>query len=125
MLEGSLPALGQETHDILHEEENVRIERIVSFGHSSPQGFWYDQSEDEWVVLLEGEAILEDSQGGEIHMKPGDAVWIPAGFKHRVAWTSKARPTFWFAVFIRHDPAPPSPQDPIFEREPKGRPEKP
>jgi cupin 2 domain-containing protein len=31
----------------LLEAANVRIERIVSHGHASPEGFWYDQDQHE------------------------------------------------------------------------------
>ena len=40
------------------EATNLRIERIVSFGHSSPEGFWYDQDQHEWVLPLKGAARL-------------------------------------------------------------------
>jgi cupin 2 domain-containing protein len=96
-------AQGQETYETLFEGGSVRIERIVSFGHASQEGFWYDQAEDEWVVLLEGAAILEDAEGTRLPLKPGDTVWLPAGLKHRVAWTPKHKRTLWLAVFIRHD----------------------
>lgn len=100
-----LQAPGHETYETLHEGKSVRIERIVSFGHASQEGFWYDQAEDEWVVLLEGAAILEDAKGTRLLLKPGDTAWLPAGLKHRVAWTLKDKRTLWLAVFSRHDPA--------------------
>jgi len=96
-------AQGQETYETLLESGSVRIERIVSFGHASQEGFWYDQAEDEWVVLLEGAAILEDAEGTRLLLKPGDTVWLPAGLKHRVAWTPKHERTLWLAVFSQHD----------------------
>ena len=96
-------AQGQETYETLIEGGSVRIERIVSFGHASQEGFWYDQAEDEWVVLLEGAAILEDAEGTRLLLKPGDTVWLPAGLKHRVAWTPKHNRTLWLAVFSQHD----------------------
>jgi cupin 2 domain-containing protein len=37
---------------------HLRIERIVSHGHASPPGFWYDQEEAEWVLVLKGKALL-------------------------------------------------------------------
>ena len=78
-----------------------RVERIVSTGHSSPKGYWYDQQENEWVVVLKGEAKLrfEDDDEEPLLMKPGDWVAIPAHKKHRVEWTTPVEPTVWLAVF--------------------------
>lgn len=79
---------------------NIRIERIVSHGHASPAGFWYDQDEHEWVIVLKGAARLrfEDSI---VEMKPGDFVNISAHKKHQVDWTTPDEPTIWLAVFYR------------------------
>ena len=84
----------------LAENQHVRIERIVSHGHASPDGFWYDQDEYEWVIVLKGAATLrfEDST---LEMKPGDFVNIPAHKKHRVEWTTPVEPTIWLAVFYK------------------------
>ena len=75
----------------------VRIERIVSHGHASPEGFWYDQDRHEWVVVLKGAARLrfEDRM---VEMKPGDFMNIPAHKRHRVEWTTPDEPTIWLAV---------------------------
>lgn len=78
---------------------NTRIERIVSQGHASPPNFWYDQEEHEYVLLLEGEAELELQAGGSMTLGPGDWLAIPAGVRHRVAWTHPERTTIWLAVF--------------------------
>ncbi len=75
----------------------VRIERIVSHGHASPEAFWYDQDQHEWVLVLKGPARLR-FEDGEIEMKPGDFVNIPAHKKHRVEWTTPDEPTIWLAV---------------------------
>jgi cupin 2 domain-containing protein len=75
----------------------VRIERIVSHGHASPAGFWYDQDRPEWVMVLTGAARLR--VGNElVEMTPGDWVHLPAHVKHRVEWTTPAEPTVWLAV---------------------------
>ncbi len=80
--------------------ENVRIERIVSRGHSSPEGFYYDQEENEWVILLKGEAKLTFENTEEpLHLKPGDYVNIPSHKRHRVEWTPPDADTVWLAVF--------------------------
>ncbi len=75
----------------------ARVERIVSEGQASPEGFWYDQDWDEWVLLLAGEAELEfaDPAGSE-RLSPGDWLLIPARRRHRVQSTAKG--TLWLAV---------------------------
>ena len=92
--------LPEELVTILAENRHVRIERIVSTGHTSPEGFWYDQEEHEWVLLLQGAAMLELDRGREVSLQPGDCLLIPAHEKHRVAWTSPGEPTVWLAVFF-------------------------
>jgi cupin 2 domain-containing protein len=78
----------------------LRIERIVSRGEASPPGFWYDQDEDEWVLVLRGRAGLEiEGREGVHEMGPGDYVDLPAHCRHRVAWTAEGEPTVWLAVF--------------------------
>jgi cupin 2 domain-containing protein len=78
--------------------EKVRIEKIVSNGQKSAKNFWYDQSENEFVMVLKGHAFLE-FEDEVIELNPGDAVNIPARKKHRVKYTSTAEPTVWIAVF--------------------------
>jgi len=80
---------------------NLKIERIVSRGHCSPEGFWYDQEGDEWVLLVQGGAGLELEGEAEVTaLKPGDHLLIPAHRRHRVAWTSENEDTIWLAVHI-------------------------
>ena len=81
----------------LLEVANVRIERIVSHGHASPSGFWYDQDQHEWVIVLKGTARLRFDDG-TVEMKPGDFINIPAHKRHRVEWTTPDEPTVWLAV---------------------------
>ena len=81
----------------LLESADVRIERIVSHGHPSPEGFWYDQEQHEWVVVLKGAAKLR-FEDETVEMKPGDFMNIPAHRKHRVEWTTPDEPTVWLAV---------------------------
>jgi len=77
----------------------VRIERIVSQGHASPPGFWYDQPQGEWVLILQGTAGLrfEDEPAARV-LKAGDFVDIAAHRRHRVDWTHAEVPTVWLAV---------------------------
>ena len=77
----------------------LRIEKIVSNGQSSPAGFWYDQPEAEWVVVLSGEARLRfEDEARPRKLGPGDFVDIPAHRRHRVDWTHPDQPTVWLAV---------------------------
>jgi cupin 2 domain-containing protein len=76
----------------------LRIERIVSTGQASPPDFWYDQPEDEWVILLAGSAGLTIEGEADRTLAPGDYVFLPAGNRHRVTWTDADRPTVWLAV---------------------------
>lgn len=95
------PALSAELFQTLAEVDNVRIERIVSDGQATPEGTWYDQAWDEWVILLSGSAGLHFEGGDQVRkLLPGDHVMIPAGCRHRVEWTDPAQKTVWLAVHI-------------------------
>jgi cupin 2 domain-containing protein len=86
--------------DTLLSRPDVRIERIVSFGQASPPGFWYDQAEGEWVLLLAGAARLRFANEPEPRLLiPGDWLDIAPHRRHRVDWTDPANPTVWLAVF--------------------------
>ncbi|TLS69105.1 cupin domain-containing protein [Mariprofundus erugo] len=93
-------ATDQELIEILASHDGMRIERIVSHGQCSPDGFWYDQDEDEWVLLLSGAAAIAFACDESLQeLKPGDYLLIPAGKRHRVAWTSPQEATVWLAIF--------------------------
>ena len=92
----------QEVVQTLLTAANVRIERIISHGHASPEGFWYDQPQHEWVIVLKGAARLQ-FEDGMVEMKPGDFINIPAHKKHRVDWTTPDEPTIWLAVHYGDD----------------------
>ncbi len=92
-------ALPEELVTVIAESSSVRIERIVSSGHASPDGFWCDQREHEWVVVLRGRAILHFESSESVRLNPGDHILIPAHKKHRIAWTTPDEPTVWIAVF--------------------------
>ncbi len=89
--------LPKEFVQTLLQAADMRIERIISHGHSSPEGFWYDQGQGEWVVVLKGAARLQFEEG-TVEMKPGDFINIPAFKKHRIEWTTPDEPTFWLGV---------------------------
>ena len=82
----------------LIKTSNIRIEKIVSNGQNSPVDFWYEQEENEFVILLKGEAILE-FEDKEINLQEGDYINIKAFTKHRVKYTDIKNPTIWLAVF--------------------------
>jgi len=84
---------------IIAKNGYVKIERIVSRGHASPDDFWYDQDTNEFVFVVSGEARLQ-FEGREqlVHMKAGDYCIIPAHERHRVEWTKPDEDTIWLAV---------------------------
>ena len=96
----NLPAnLSEELTTVLVASQHVRIERIVSHGHASPGGFWYDQPQDEFVIVLKGAARLRfERNSSALDLKPGDYVWIPARCRHRVDWTTPSEATVWLAI---------------------------
>jgi cupin 2 domain-containing protein len=90
-------SLPEELTTVLLESPDVCIERIVSQGHKSPEGFWYDQDQSEWVLLISGAARLE-FENESIDLTSGSFLNIPAHRRHRVAWTDPNQPTIWLAV---------------------------
>lgn len=93
------PAARDEVLETLLTRGAVRIERIVSTGQASPPGFWYDQDETEFVVLLAGAARLR-FEDGELELTPGSYVTIAPHRRHRVEWTAAEPATVWLAVFF-------------------------
>lgn len=90
--------LVDEVFDVLVDTGAVKIERIVSRGHVSPPDGWYDQSRDEWVLVLSGAATVVFEDGRVFDLSAGDYLSIPARVRHRVAWTDPDRETVWLAV---------------------------
>lgn len=88
----------EEVFETIVKNKNVKIERIVSYGQTSPKNFWYDQTEDEFVLVLEGEATIEYNDGSLYNLTKGDSLYIDSHQKHKVTYTSN--PTVWLAVFI-------------------------
>jgi cupin 2 domain-containing protein len=90
---------GAEVTTRLAEGGAFRLERIVSTGQATPEGQWYDQPDDEWVVLLSGEAgLLFAGEDAPRPLKPGDFLLIPAHRRHRVEWTAAGAETVWLAL---------------------------
>lgn len=88
----------EEQFELLFKSPNCRIDRIVSSGHSSPKGFWYDQENDEFILLVQGEAILE-FEDKMVTLKAGDYLYIPKNCKHRLEKTSIDPVCVWLCVF--------------------------
>ncbi|WP_193162541.1 cupin domain-containing protein [Microbulbifer hainanensis] len=93
--------LSAEVFEDLVSSQSVRIERIISRGHTTPEQDWYDQDENEWVVVLQGAARILFADGSEESLGAGDFVSIPAHSRHRVSWTDPDQITIWLAVFYR------------------------
>ena len=98
----SLPVLGaDEAVEALLKGSGFRLERIVSHGQASPAGFWYDQDDAEWVLLVTGQARLTiEGEAENRELGPGDHLFLPAHCRHRVAWTDPDQPTVWLALFV-------------------------
>ena len=88
----------EEQFDLLFKSPNCRIDRIVSSGHSSPKGFWYDQENDEFILLIQGEATLE-LEYRIVTLKTGDYLHIPKKCTHRLDSTSLDPVCVWLCVF--------------------------
>ena len=100
-----LQHLPEEIMEVLAGTGQARIERIVSRGHSTPPGSWYDQADHEFVIIITGQARVRFEDPPETkEMSPGDYVIIPAHHRHRVEWTAPDRETVWLAVFYQGDP---------------------
>ncbi len=90
--------LENEVFEQLIESGNVKIERIISKGHTSPKSGWYDQEQHEWVVLLKGNAVIAFADKSSVTLRAGDYISIKAHEKHRVDWTDPEIETIWLAV---------------------------
>ena len=84
----------------LLQRPGIRIEKIISSGQCSPEDFWYDQKENEWVCLLQGYAKIAFPNEQEQELKAGEQLFIPAHQKHRVSFTSIQPPCIWLCVFF-------------------------
>jgi cupin 2 domain-containing protein len=95
-----IPAdLPEELFTTLLQAKGLRIERIVSQGHASAPGKWYDQAGDEWVILLSGRAVIEfEADSQRVELQPGSYLNIPAHVRHRIASTDAVQKSVWLAV---------------------------
>jgi cupin 2 domain-containing protein len=99
----NLPAdLPEELFTPLLQGSSLRVERIVSHGHASPPGFWYNQDDNEWVLVVAGSATIEfEGQPEPVQLRRGSYLKIPAHAKHRVTWTDPNEKTVWLAIHYR------------------------
>ena len=99
-LYAGIPAhLAEELVEVLASSPGARVERIVSQGHVSPEGFWYDQDQDEFVLLVRGRAGLRfEGDDQAVVLEAGEYLNIPARVRHRVEWTDPEGDTVWLAV---------------------------
>lgn len=93
-----LSASTGEVFETIAESGDVKIERIISTGQTTPEGEWYDQDRDEWVILLKGTAMLEVEGAAPVTLNPGDYLMLPAHCRHRVTQTSVDPECIWLAV---------------------------
>lgn len=93
--------ISNELFENIVSSENVRIERIISKGHASPESGWYDQDEHEWVIVLKGEAKIEIDNQATVHLVSGSYLNIPAHTRHKVSWTYPHTETIWLAVYYK------------------------
>lgn len=93
-------SIPEEITEDIFSKPNFRIERIISEGHSSPKDFWYDQDQNEFVMLLSGSAVLVFDNNEKINLNPGDYLIINAHTKHRVEETDAQNKSIWLAVYF-------------------------
>jgi cupin 2 domain-containing protein len=91
--------LPEELFETICSADTVAIERIVSRQHASPEGFWYDQDQNEFVFIVQGSAGLKlEGEDDMVVLEAGDYLNIGCHVKHRVEWTDPSCDTIWLAV---------------------------
>lgn len=93
--------ISNEIIETILNSEYLRVERIISKGQSSPTNFWYNQSENEWVIVLEGKSMIKFDDESIVTLHKGDYLFIPAFKKHRVEWTDPNQITIWLTIFFK------------------------
>lgn len=92
-------SITEEIFETLLRTDHFKLERIISSGHATAPGEWYDQDNNEWVIVLSGSAsLLFEGSEEVLVMNPGDYVFIPAQRRHRVEWTDASQKTIWLAL---------------------------
>lgn len=90
----------EEIFQMIQSKKNIKIERIISYGQVTPENQWYDQDNDEWVLLLQGEAELLFENNEKTVLKAGDYLLISAHKRHKVSYTSQNPLCIWLAIFF-------------------------
>jgi len=90
--------LDNEIFEEIFTKKDLKVERIISYGHITPEDEWYNQNNDEWVMVLEGEAMVSFKNRDAIKLKSGDYINIPAHTQHRVSWSIANKKTIWLAI---------------------------
>ena len=90
--------LNEELFTTILEKDSLKLQRIVSEAHTTPEGEWYDQTDNEWFILLQGAAIISFEDKEEVKLEVGDYLNIPAHKRHRVSWTSEEEKTIWLVM---------------------------
>ena len=90
--------LDEEVFEQIVNSDHVKIERIISKGHHSSESGWYDQEQNEWVIVFKGEAILSFENSDDVRLNAGDYINIAAFKKHKVSWTLPNAETIWLAI---------------------------
>ena len=90
--------LKEELFEDIVSTDKLKIQKIVSQGNTTPDGEWYDQGTNEWVIIIQGGATISFEDEEDVNLTTGDYINIPAHKKHRVAWTDEDIQTIWLAV---------------------------
>lgn len=103
ILAGVPARLEEEQFDTLLQTPGIRLQRVISPpAHTMRADEWFDQDEDEFVLVLQGRgALILEGQAQEIVLNPGDYLRLPAGLRHRIAWTDAQIPTIWLALHLQ------------------------
>ena len=98
--DASAPPIGERFETLL-SHKNLVVERIVSSAAIAPQE--YVQTQDEWVLLVAGEATLQVA-GEPVSLKSGDYLFLPAGMPHTVLRASSG--ALWLTVHLHPEAVP-------------------
>jgi len=90
--------LQEEIFEDIVKTDKLQIQRIISKGDSTLDSKWYNQTDNEWVIILQGEAILSFKESKDIKLKTGDYINIQAHIVHKVLWTTPDTETIWLAI---------------------------
>ncbi|MDL2216397.1 cupin domain-containing protein [Desulfovibrio sp. OttesenSCG-928-M14] len=84
---------------LLKGPDGLHLERIISHGHTTPPGQWYEQENDEWALVLKGSARIAFADGTEKTLNAGDSLLLPKGLRHRVSYSTS--PCLWLALHAK------------------------